>query len=108
MTKATALSQQELGVKPQSVGIELFARIERWIKTALSVPLRYNLHYGRVVKLAATADSKSAEGNLMSVRLRPRPPSTASFKINAKIRQDRSIRLRPILVENGTILPRMY
>ena len=44
----------------------------------LSVPLRYNLHYGRVVKLAATADSKSAEGNLMSVRLRPRPPSTAS------------------------------
>jgi hypothetical protein len=63
--------------------------------------LRYNLHYGRVVKLAATADSKSAEGNLMSVRLRPRPPSTAPLKINAKIRQDGSIRLKPSFVENG-------
>jgi hypothetical protein len=81
VTKATALlPQQELGekVKPQSVGIELSQGFERSIKTTLSVPLRYNLDYGRVVKLAATADSKSAEGNLMSVRLRPRPPSTAS------------------------------
>gem|GEM_PF-6424453 len=41
--------------------------------------VRYNLPNGRVVKLAATADSKSAEGNLMSVRVRPRPPSAASL-----------------------------
>ena len=52
------------------------------------MPLHYNLDYGRVVKLAATADSKSAEGNLMSVRLRPRPPSSRLPTINAQIRQD--------------------
>ncbi len=83
-------------------GRRAIARIEHWIKAMLSDPLRYNLHYGRVVKLAATADSKSAEGNLMSVRLRPRPPSTAPLKFNAKISQDGSIRLKPSLVENGS------
>src|ERR1700679_798439 len=63
--------------------------------------LRYNLHHGRVVKLAATADSKSAEGNLMSVRLRPRPPSPTLPRSTQRFAMTDPIRLRPILVENG-------
>lgn len=49
--------------------------------------LRYNLENGRVVKLAATADSKSAEGNFVSVRVRPRPPSLSHpFDTDARCR----------------------
>ena len=56
-----------------------------WVRIPLPPPVTHQARipavvaiqskYGRVVKLAATADSKSAEGNLMSVRVRPRPPS---------------------------------
>lgn len=49
--------------------------IEETLRAHRLLVLRYNLEDGRVVKLAATADSKSAEGNFVSVRVRPRPPS---------------------------------
>ena len=61
-------------------------------KPTLSVPLRHNPVYVRVVKLVATADSKTAQGKVMSVRRQPRPPYTAFPKINAKILQDGYIR----------------
>ncbi len=53
-----------------------------------SSQLLYNLPDGRVVKLADTADSKSAEGNLMSVQVRPRPPYLQLIPMSPSARMD--------------------